>query len=167
MGMAGLPKLNPRFLGGLTFAQYHSELPVSFLTYLSTLLRPKARKSSKMAGSPHLLMRGIKDSIFLTQWGTPGIKISLRDFKAFFIVDFLSANIETPENVTAWVYEKKDRVFFFEEEKLISHFKWSLFKIRFRRPQQQDLSSHGTSRKIVTLHGNEPPHNLEGELAFG
>lgn len=137
------------------------------LAYLSTLLRPKARQSLKMVGSPHLLMRGIKDTVFLGQWGIPEIKIGLNDLASCFILDFLRTNIDLPQDVAAWVYEKKDMVLFFKEEKLISHFKWSQFKKTFRRPHQRGFSSHGTYEGKGTLRGGQNPYNSEGGLAFG
>lgn len=128
------------------------------LSYLSTLLKPQARKPLQMVDSPHLLLRGIKETVFLGQWGIPEIKISLNDLKEFFILDFLTVNIEITQNefVAAWIYEKKNMVLFIKGEKLISHFKWSQFKKRFRRPDQRDFSSHDTSVKNGTLTGREP-----------
>jgi hypothetical protein len=140
---------------------------VALSTYLSTLLRPKTRQSFKMVGSPHLLMRGINDTAFLGQWGIPEIKIRINDLESFFILDFLRSNIDIPQNVAAWIYERKDMVLFFKREKLISHFKWSQFKERFRRPHQRGFSSHGTCVERETLWGGKTPHNSEGGLAFG
>jgi len=93
------------------------------------------------------MLRGIKQTVFLGQWGMPELKTRLNDLKASFILDFLTGNIETMpcDSVEAWVYEKKDKVLFFKEEKLISHFNWGQFKARFKRPvlassQIQDIS---------------------------
>ena len=134
------------------------------LSYLSTLLKPQARKPLQMVDSLHLLLRGINETVFLGQWGIPEIKISFNDFKEFFILDFLTVNIEITPNefVAAWIYEKKDMVLFFKGEKLISHFKWSQFKKRFRRPDQRDFSSHDTSVKNGTLTGREPRKSEDG-----
>ena len=137
------------------------------LTYLSTLLRPKARQSLKMVGSPHLLMRGLNHKVFLGQWGIPEIKISINDLASFFILDFLSGNIDIPQNIAAWIYEKKDMVLFFEDDKLISHFRWSQFKNKFRRLHQEGFSPHGSWVESRTLGGERRPFNSEGTLAFG
>ena len=156
-----------RLLDGLKFAQYHLELLVYFLTCLSTYLRPKTRQSLKNGGSPHLMMRGLNHKAFLGQWGIPEIKISINDLESFFILDFLRTNIDIPQNVAAWIYERKDMVLFFKREKLISHFQWSRFKKRFRRPHQRGFSSHGTCVESGTLRGEKKPYNSEGGLAFG
>ncbi len=125
------------------------------LSYLSTLLKPKAQQSLKMVGSPHLMLRGINETVFLGQWGLPEIKISINDLESVFILDFLASNIDIPQNVAAWIYEKRDMVLFFEEEKLISHFKWSQFKTRFERPHPRSFSSHDTSVENGALRGDK------------
>ena len=140
-------------------------MPLS--TYLSTLLRPQARQSLKMVGSPHLQMRGINDTVFLGQWGIPEIKASINDLASFFVLDFLRTNIDFPQNVAAWIYKKKDMVLFFKGEKLISHFKWSQFKKEFRRPRQQGFSSPGPYMESGSLRREKYLHNSEGGLAFG
>ena len=134
------------------------------LSYLLNLLKPQARQSLQMVDSLHLLLRGINETVFLGQWGIPEIKISLNDLKEFFILDFLTVNIEITQNefVAAWIYEKKNMVLFFKREKLISHFKWSQFKKRFRRPDQRDFSSHDTSVKNGTLTGRELRKSEDG-----
>ena len=137
------------------------------LAYLSTLLRPKAGQSLRMVGSPHLMMRGIKDTVFLGQWGIPEITTGINDLASFFVLDFLSSNTNIPQNVAAWIYEKKDMVLFFEEEKLVSHFKWSQFKKNFRKPHQRAFSSHSTYVGKEALRGEQNPYNSEGGLAFG
>jgi len=128
---------------------------VPALSYLSFLLKPQARQPLKMEGSPHLMLRGINDTVFLGQWGIPENKISLNDLKAFFSLYFLTVNIEIIQNefVAAWIYEKKDMVLFFKGDKLISHFKWSQFKERFRRPDHRGVKSHGTSVENGMLRG--------------
>ena len=115
------------------------------LSYLSTILKPQSRQPLKMVGSPHLMLHGINETVFLGQWGIPEIKNSLNDLEEFFILDFLTVNIETAENefVAVWIYEKRDMILFFKEEKLISHFKWSQFRKRFRRPDHRGFCSHG------------------------
>jgi len=138
-------------------AQYHSELLVPALSYLSTLLKPQARQPLKTVGPPHLMLRGIDETVFLGQWGMPEIKISLNDLKVFFILDFLTENIETAENefVEVWIYEKRDMILFFKEEKLVSHFIWSQFKKRFRRPDHRGFKSHGTFVENGMLRGGK------------
>jgi len=138
---------------------------VPALSYLSTLLKPQARQPLRMVDSPHLLLRGINETVFLGQWGIPEIKISLNDLKAFFILDFITVNIEITQNefVAAWIYEKKDMVLFFKGEKLIFHFKWSQFKKRFRRPDHRGFSFHDTSVENGTLTGRDPVSGKMGD----
>jgi len=139
------------------------------LSYLSTILKPQSRQPLKMVGSPHLMLRGIIETVFLGQWGMPEIKISLNDFKAFFILDFLTVDIETGENefVAVWIYEKRDMILFFKEEKLISHFMWSQFKKRFRRPDHRRFKSHGTSVENGTLTGKDSCKSEDRRLTSG
>ncbi len=139
------------------------------LSYLSTFLKPQSRQPPKMVGSPHLMLRGINGTVFLGQWGMPEIKISLNDLEAFFVLDFLTVIIETAENefVGVWIYEKRDMILFFKEEKLISHFRWSQFKERFRRPDHRGGKSHGTSVGNGMLTGKDPFRSEDRRLTSG
>lgn len=126
------------------------------LSYLSALLKPQVLQPLETRGTTHLLMGGINESVFLGQWGMPEIKVGHNDLKSYFVLDLLTINVEITQNVTAWIYEKRDRVLFFRGEKLISHFKWSQFKKRFRRPGQRGFGSHDPSVVSKALTGTNP-----------
>lgn len=86
--------------------------------------------------STHLMLAGINQKIFLTQWGEPDLKISLDRLQGLYSPRQILLKTEaTPEDhYTVWIYEKKDRIFFFKKGSLISHFKWSQFKNRLKKP---------------------------------
>ncbi|MGQ9777002.1 MAG: hypothetical protein ACUVQ9_07285 [Thermodesulfobacteriota bacterium] len=83
----------------------------------------------------HLILAGINQKLFLTQWGEPELKISLDRLKGFYSSQHISLMTEVgPDDThTVWVYERMDRIFFFKKGNLMSHFKWSEFKKRLKR----------------------------------
>ena len=85
----------------------------------------------------HLMLAGINQTIFLNHWGVPDIKISLDRLQGSYELDSLSLNTEPNEEDyhTVWIYEKKDRIFFFKRGKLVSHFRWSEFKEKWKKPE--------------------------------
>jgi len=85
----------------------------------------------------HLMLAGINQTIFLNHWGVPDIKISLDRLQGSYELDSLSLNTEPSEEDfhTVWIYERKDRIFFFKKGKLVSHFRWSEFKERCKKPE--------------------------------
>lgn len=114
-----------------------------------------------MMGPTHLMLTGISQTVFLRQWGMPEIKISLDHLEACFILDFITLNIDSIQKgfVTVWIYEKKDRVVFFRGEKLISHFKWTQFKKRFKRLSSLDQDMP------CKEHGSVSPEVVESSIS--
>lgn len=102
-------------------------------TFFNNLFKPR---SSLPKQKTHLMLAGINQKIFLTQWGEPDLKISLDRLQGFYSPRQILLKTEvTPEDhYTVWIYEKKDRIFFFKRGSLISHFKWSQFKSRLKQP---------------------------------
>jgi hypothetical protein len=97
------------------------------------------------------MLAGINQTVFLNHWGIPEIKISLDRLQGYYELDSLSLNTEPSEedNNTVWIYEKKDRIFFFKKGKLISHFRWSEFRETWKRANEEmDL---GALRKPFAL----------------
>jgi hypothetical protein len=90
-------------------------------------------------GNQHLMLAGINQIIFLNHWGVPEIKISLDRLQGYYELDSLSLNTEPDDedSHTVWIYEKKDRIFFFKRGKLVSHFIWSEFKEKWKKPKQE------------------------------
>ncbi len=98
--------------------------------------RPSTRPSR---GNQHLMLAGINQTLFLNHWGIPEIKISLDRLQGYYELDSLSLNTEPSEedNNTVWIYEKKDRIFFFKRGKLISHFRWSEFRENWKKSKEK------------------------------
>jgi len=65
--------------------------------------------------------------------------MSLDRLRGFYESRSLSIRNESGEEdfYTAWIYEKKDRIFFFKKGRLISHFKWNEFRNRFKKPFEE------------------------------
>jgi hypothetical protein len=87
----------------------------------------------------HLMMSGIYQNTFLTQWGTPEFQMGLSRLAGFFKLDFLFMNWgqSDAEEYTACIYEKRNRILFFKNKKLISHFRWDEFKEKWKRPKDE------------------------------
>ncbi len=103
---------------------------------ISNLLRGPSRPPRN---NSHLMLAGINQTIFLNQWGVPEIKISLDRLQGSYELDSLSLSTEPNEgdSHTVWIYEKKDRIFFFKRGKLISHFRWSEFREKWKKPKEE------------------------------
>jgi len=87
----------------------------------------------------HLMMSGIYQNTFLNQWGTPEFQMGVGRLAGFFKLDFLFMNWgqSDAEEYTAWIYEKRNRILFFKNKKLISHFRWDEFKEKWKRPKDE------------------------------
>lgn len=80
------------------------------------------------------MLAGINQKIFISQWGQPDIQFSLDRLHGYFEPDLLVLNEEqTAEDYhTVWIYEKRNRIFFFKKGKLTTHFRWNEFKDKWR-----------------------------------
>ncbi len=87
----------------------------------------------------HLKLSGIYQSVFLNQWGLPEFRLGLGRLAGFFRLDFLFLNREPNEvgECVAWIYEKRNLILFFKNNKLILHFRWNEFKERWKRPKDE------------------------------
>ena len=103
---------------------------------ISNILKGPSRPSRN---NQHLMLAGINQTVFLNHWGIPEIKISLDRLQGYYELDSLSLNTEPSEedNNTVWIYEKKDRIFFFKRGKLISHFRWGEFREKWKKPEEE------------------------------
>ena len=115
---------------------------------ISNILKGPPRSSRS---TQHLMLAGINQTIFLNNWGVPEIKISLDRLQGYYELDSLSLNTEHNEedSHTVWIYEKKDRIFFFKRGKLVSHFRWSGFREKWKKPKEE--TDFRTPRKSSTL----------------
>jgi hypothetical protein len=96
--------------------------------------RPPVRAQA----NPHGMMAGLYQTLFLNQWGAPEFQLSLERLSGFFRVDSL-LNIEPWEedSYTVWIYEKRNKVLFFRNKKLLFHFRWDEFKEKWKRPKDE------------------------------
>ena len=87
----------------------------------------------------HLMMSGIYQNTFLSQWGTPEFQMGLGRLAGFFKLDFLFKNWDQSEAgaYSAWIYEKRNRILFFKNKKLLFHFRWDEFKEKWKRPKDE------------------------------
>jgi hypothetical protein len=116
---------------------------------ISNLLKSPSRPARHHS---HLMLAGINQTVFLNHWGIPEIKINLDRLQGYYELDSLSLNTEPSEgdNNTVWIYEKKDRIFFFKKGKLISHFRWSEFREKWRKPKEgMDFRAHRKSSVLL------------------
>ncbi len=118
---------------------YFKDMPSFVPNLISNLWKNPLPPRPMMARQNHLMLAGINQTVFLNQWGIPEIKISLDRLGGFFNLDSMSFHIDSPEEdpYTVWIYEKRDRILFFKRGKLISHFKWSEFREKWKRPKEE------------------------------
>ena len=98
----------------------------------------------------HLMLAGINQRVFLNQWGEPEIKISLDRLKGFYQKEFMFFITEPSEedHHTVWIYKKRDKILFFTKKKLISHFKWSELKEKWKTQKEEMDYRFKFSRKF-------------------
>jgi len=92
-----------------------------------------------VASNPYLMMAGIFQTVFLNQWGVPEFQISLARLAGFFKLEALFSNIGyfEGEYYSVWIYEKRNKVLFFRNKRLIFHFRWDEFKEKWKRPKEE------------------------------
>jgi len=83
------------------------------------------------------MLAGINQKIFISEWGHPNIRISLDRLHGYFEPDMLVLLVlnEEPaaeDDYTVWIYEKRNRIFFFKKGRLTTHFRWNEFKDKWR-----------------------------------
>jgi hypothetical protein len=102
-------------------------MAIPILKLISDLWKPKPRHVPERR---HLMLAGITQSVFVKQWGSPEIQINLDQLRGFYQQGSMalntSAGINDPHSV--WIYTKHDKICFFTNRRLVSHFKWSAFK---------------------------------------
>jgi len=129
-------------------------MAIPVLSHISHFRKPRPKYRT---GQIHLKLAGINQDIFVRQWGTPEIDITLENLERFFSLDFLPSSSNTFENdpTTVWIYEKMDMFVLFRKGKLIAHFKWSEFKERSKRPMAE-----------IDFEGTRPPSLIATTLSM-
>jgi len=99
----------------------------------------------------HLMLAGINQLVFLNQWGEPEIKFGLHQLGSLCNLGslFLIVDPDDEADHSVWIYKKMDRILFFTKKRLISHFKWSDFKERCKKPKEEIDSS--STKKTPTF----------------
>ena len=102
--------------------------------------------------NPYGMMAGLYQTLFSNQWGVPEFRISLEKLAGFFRLDSLFLNIRPGEEdyYTVWIYEKKNKILFFRNKKLVLHFRWDEFKEKWKRPKEE-VDSWLTRRPRVRM----------------
>ena len=102
--------------------------------------------------NPYGMMAGLYQTLFSNQWGVPEFQVSLEKLAGFFRLDSLFLNIRPGEEdyYTVWIYEKKNKILFFRNKKLILHFAWDEFKEKWKRPKEE-VDSWLTRRPRVRM----------------
>ena len=102
--------------------------------------------------NPYGMMAGLYQTLFSNQWGVPEFQVSLEKLAGFFRLDSLFLNIRPGEEdyYRVWIYEKKNKILFFRNKKLILHFRWDEFKEKWKRPKEE-VDSWLTRRPRVRM----------------
>jgi hypothetical protein len=106
--------------------------------------------------NPYGMMAGLYQTLFLNQWGAPEFQISLDRLAGFFKLESLLLNIRPSEEeeYTVLIYEKRNKILFFRNKKLLFHFKWDEFKENWKRPKEEVdswLNRRPRARMVTSL----------------
>ena len=115
---------------------------------MSNLLKSSPRPSGR---TQHLMLAGINQTIFLNQWGVPETQIGLKKLGSLDKLGsiFLIEDSAEEAHYSVWIYKKRDRILFFTKKRLISHSRWSEFREKWKKPNEEtDL---GAPRKSPAL----------------
>jgi hypothetical protein len=102
-------------------------MTIHILKQLSKLLKPGVGRARDRR---HLILAGIQRKTFLAQWGSPAIMIDLEHLEGLYEPESVVVKPGPNEDMSrsVWIYPKHDRIFFFTNNRLSSHFRWSAFK---------------------------------------
>ena len=100
------------------------------------------------------MMAGLYQTLFSNQWGAPEFQVNLERLAGFFKLDYVFSNIKFREEdyYTVWIYEKRNKILFFQNKKLLFHFRWDEFKEKWKRPKEEVDSwlTRGHRPRMVT-----------------
>ena len=104
---------------------------------------------------PHpLMLTGIRQDLFLKNWGSPDLQIFLKklgDFQSQGAL-YLIVSSDEEADCSILIYKSRDRILSFRKKRLNTHFKWSRFEER-RNPFKEELEP-GAKRFPRALVGN-------------
>jgi hypothetical protein len=90
------------------------------------------------------MLAGINQKVFVNQWGSPEVRINLDQLQGSYQQGSIALTPDSNEEVlhSVWIYVKHDRICFFTNKRLVSHFKWSAFKEKRNKVMEKaDLRS--------------------------
>ena len=92
----------------------------------------------------HLMLTGIRQDIFLKNWGEPDIQISLKKLGSFYSRSALYLIVSSGDEAdcSILIYKNRDRILFFTKKRLNTHFKWSRFEEK-RNPFKEEIEPTG------------------------
>jgi hypothetical protein len=112
-------------------------------------------KERRRQMGPHpLMLTGIRQDIFLKNWGEPEFQISLKklgDFQSQGAM-YLIVSSDDEADCSILIYKSRDRILFFRKKRLNTHFKWSRFEERRNRFKEE--TEPNTWRIPRTVVGN-------------
>lgn len=124
---------------------------IPFLKPISNILKTRYMPAKSRH---HLMLAGINQRVFVNQWGNPDIRIGLDRLHGYYESDIMVLNEEpgTDDFNTVWIYEKRNRIFFFRKGRLTSHFRWNDFKDKWKSSQEDNnpraINKTGSSKLI-------------------
>jgi hypothetical protein len=100
------------------------------------------------------MLTGIRQDLFLKNWGEPDFQISLKklgDFQGQGAL-YLIVGSDDEADCSILTYKSRDRILFFRKKRLNTHFKWSRFEERRNRFKEE--TEPNTWRIPRTVVGN-------------
>ena len=124
------------------------------LTLVPSLMSNFLKSSPRPSGrTPHVMLAGINQTLFLNQWGVPETQIGLKRVGSLDKLGslFLIEDSAEEAHYSVWIYKKRDRILFFTKKRLVSHSRWSEFREKWKKPNEgMDLGAPRTSSALFT-----------------
>ncbi len=81
-----------------------------------------------------LVLAGIHQSVFLSEWGFPEVEIALDRMRGIFKPEatFMEARSADENGYRMWIYRKRNKVLFFIRGTMVSHLSCTEFKERWK-----------------------------------
>jgi hypothetical protein len=122
------------------------------LTLVPSLMSNFLKSSPRPPGKTrHLMLAGINQTIFLNQWGIPETRIGLKRLGSLDKLGSLFLIEDSAEEAlySVWIYKKRDRILFFTKKRLISHSRWSEFREKWKKTNEEtDLGAPRNSSPL-------------------
>jgi hypothetical protein len=92
------------------------------------------RPSRTVSRPRPLMLAGIHQSVFLSEWGFPEVEVPLDRMRGVFKPDvtFMDAQSADENGYRMWIYRKRNKVLFFTRGTMVSHLSCTDFKERWQ-----------------------------------